>query len=149
MSVQTISLLFIVSIAFSASLSNSLAISDEMISSLKSEIQHIAASTPPNSATYIANIHSQGDFLSDSFDVSQTQNVLQSKWKFPKVVIEKFKSIIFSDSLTFQTFTASLTHSVADVSEFVGTARKVGDVAEIAFIQVLSSGRVKNAIAIY
>ena len=129
-------LLILLSLSFSQSLSTS----QQMISALESEIAKIAASTPSNAATYVNNIHSLGSFNSDSFHTNMTKQVLQQKLKLPQVAIDKFTNIIFSDSLTFQTFTASLSQQVAYISEFVGAARRVGDVAEIAFIQVSSSG---------
>jgi len=115
-----------------------------MIAALQSEIQKIAASTPSNANSYVNNIHSLGNFNSDSFNVSLTMQVLQQKLKLPQIAIDKFKNIIFSESLTFQTFTASLTQQVAYVSEFVGAARRVGNTAEIAFIQVSSSGEISS-----
>ena len=120
--------------------SQSLTSSQQMISALQAEIQKIAASTPSNAGTYVNNVISQGIFNSDSFDVSQTQQILSVKLQLPQVAIDKFKNIIFSESLTFQTFTASLTNQVALLSEFIGAARRVGTIAEVAFIKVSSSG---------
>ncbi len=118
----------------------SLTSSQEMISALQAEIQKIATSAPSNADTYVNNVNSQGNFNTDSFDVSQTQQILSVKLQLPQVAIDKFNNIIFSESLTFQTFTASLTNQVALMSEFIGAARKVDTIVEVAFIQVSSSG---------
>lgn len=115
-------------------------ISDQMISALRSEIQKISQTNPPNSASYIKDIHSSSFINSDTFYVSQTIEILQSKLRLSPEVINSFKNIIFSDSLTFQTFTSSILHQTGLITEFIGCARKTGLTAEIAYIQITSSG---------
>ena len=129
-------------LALTSSSTRTLSTSEQIISALQVEIQKIASTTPSNAGSYVNNINSQGSFNSDSFTVNMTLQVLESKLKLPQVVVEKFKNIIFSDSLTFQTFTQTLNQQTAAMSEFIGAARKVGDVAEIAFLQVSSTGNV-------
>lgn len=120
--------------------SQSATTSQAIIDSLRQEINKVAVSTPSNAAKFIKDINSQGNFNSDSFAVSQVNEILQEKWKFPAPIVKKFKNIIFAESLVFQTFTETLDQNAASLNEFVGAARRVGNNAEIACIQVSSSG---------
>ena len=114
--------------------------SEQILSSLRNEIQKIAQTVPSNSASLITNIQSQAVSFSDSFDVSQMIEILQEKHKLAPDFVNSFKNILFSDSVTFQSFSASITHQTGLVTEFIGCGRKVGNTAEIAYIQIVSSG---------
>lgn len=118
----------------------SVSTSQGMITALEQEIQKVAATIPANAGNFVNNIHSQGNFNSDTFDISQTNQILQNKWKLSPQIIQKFTNILYEESLIFQTFSENLDQSVAYLNEFIGAARRVGNSAEIAYIQVSSSG---------
>ena len=116
-------------------------ISQDMLNSLINEIQKVAALNPQNANQYIQNVKAFGNFNSDSFPLSCTNSILKNRWQMSDQIIRKFNAIFFSDNLGFQTFTETLDPKVASLDEFVGTARRNGDNAEIAFIKVFSSGK--------
>lgn len=132
--------IFLLYICLSSYLATSLTTSEQILSSLEKEIQKIAQTVPSNTASLITNIQSQANSASDSFDVSQMIEILQNKHKLAPDFINSFKNILFSDSVTFQSFSASINHQTGLVTEFIGCGRKVGNTAEIAYIQIGSSG---------
>lgn len=117
-----------------------------MLSSLTAEATKIAASAPGNSGAFVQNIQNHGSFNADSFELTQAMAVLQKKLQLPQQAVDKFKNIIFADSLNFETFTISINVNQGMITEFLGTARKVGNQADIAYIEVASSG---NLVAQY
>ena len=115
----------------------------QMLSELKSEVLSISADVPQNAGNYISDLQSYGSINADSFEVSQIDEILLQKLQIPTTAYTKFKNIIFSSELHFQTFSFSTIMNQGSLTEFIGTARRTGNVADIAFAHITSMGNIK------
>ena len=112
----------------------------DMIESLRNTAAKIVAQTPTNIGKYLYNIESHGSFNSVGFDISRTMEIRQTKLQLPPPAIKKFKNILFSEHFKWESFSEYVSGNQGLVIEFIGSARKIGDLVEIAYIQVTSSG---------
>ena len=112
-----------------------------MIASINSQVQ---SSLDPPSINYfnqlINDVRSSFFINSESFEVAQTNEILEKKLQFPPIVIQLFKNIIFTDSLIFQSFVQTLSNQGASVTELIGCARKVNSTVQIGYVTVCAYG---------
>jgi hypothetical protein len=119
---------------------NDLIISQENINAiLKREVSHLTQNFV-DAGSLITNINSNGDFITARIKVNELQNVLQSQYKLPNQVVEKFKGIVFARQVTFQSFCLVLGGGSGYLEEFIGVARNINGNVEIIFLKVSSSG---------
>ena len=114
----------------------------DMIESLRASASRIVAQTPTNMDKYVYNIESHGSFNSVGFDISRTMEILQTKLQLPPPAIKKFKNILFSEHFKWESFSEYVTGNQGLVIEFLGSARKIGNLVEIAYIQSTTSGEI-------
>lgn len=136
-------LFFSLFILHSSSFSVSSPVGLQMLSELKYEVFFLPTDVPKNAGDYISDIKSYGKINAESFDVSQIDEILLTKLQIPDKAYTKFKNILFSKEIHFQTFSFSTILNQGSLTEFIGTARRNGSIADIAYAYITTIGNIK------
>jgi len=78
--------------------------------------------------------------LIDSFTPNQIEFELGTKYGLPTEVVDKFKGIAFSTSMTFQSFCFVLSRNQGSIEEYVGAAYQDNGNIKLAYISVHAQG---------
>ena len=109
---------------------------NELAFKLEAEFNKLSVIFPPNWQNYILEIKSFRILKFDKFKVEELDFKLQTSHNFQPTVIDNFRSIIYTDSEYFETFNFSINNLNGGYSEFIGAARKVENIVEIAYIEL-------------
>lgn len=112
---------------------------NELAVKLETEIQQISSEMPSYAGNLISGLTNSGELQFDSFRVEHLEDVLTNKYHLEASTVTKFKNIAFSSSLAFQTFRLEIAQQ-ASLSEFIGAARNINNMIEIAFLSVHAQG---------
>jgi len=112
---------------------------NELAVKLETEIQQISSEMPSHAGNLISGLTNSGELQFDSFRVEHLEDVLNNKYHLDASIVNKFKNIAFSSSLVFQTFRLEISKQ-ASLSEFIGAARNINNMIEIAFLSVQAQG---------
>lgn len=112
---------------------------NELATKLEAEIEKIASEAPPHIGSLISGLTSSGDIEFNSINVNIFESTLTNKYHLDASIINKFKNIVFSESLVFQTFKIEIAQQ-ASLSEFIGAARNINNMVEFAFVSVQAKG---------
>ena len=108
---------------------------NELAVKLEAEIQQISSEMPPHAENLISDLTNSGELQFDSFRVELLNDILINKYHLDTSIVNRFKNIAFSSSLVFQTFRLEIAQQ-ASLSEFIGAARNINGMVEIAFLSV-------------
>ena len=100
----------------------------------KNEINKLLTPFPQEAKNFIHYINTLGGFTTH---VSKIENLEeQSKsWNFPEGVLNKIRSIVWTDSIEYQIFTFEQLYGVSILEESAGIVRKTNGFLNIFFLK--------------
>lgn len=114
---------------------------NELALKLEEEFNKLSISFPSNWQNYISEIKSFRILKFDKFEVNELDYKLQTSHQLNPTAIDNFRSIIYTDSEYFNTFNFSINNLNGGYTEFIGAARKVQNIVEIAYIELITSAK--------
>jgi hypothetical protein len=114
---------------------------DEWLDIVKREIDHLRKPYPDTAKKFVTNIQSLAMYSSHNFQMHELDNKLQ-EINFSEQLKNKIRSIVWSDSITFQGFTFSQAYGISHLNEMAGVVRKVKEQVDLFYFGSETNGDV-------
>ncbi len=139
----SLKLLFVMFLTLNFSLINLSYCQNELAENIDREFAKLALTYPSGWEDYFEYINSSSQIKLDKFNLRDFDFQLKKIHKFNPDVISNFQSIIWEEYTIFKTFSFSINDYESGFSEYVGAARIINNLIEIAYFQIDTTSNLK------
>jgi len=109
---------------------------NELAENLDKEFANLALSYPLGWEDYFETLYSSSQIKLDKFNLEYFEYQMEKIHHFNPDVITKFQSIIYEEYTIFKTFSFSIKNNESSFSEYIGAARIINNLIDIAYFEI-------------